>query len=104
VSTRDQWSAAMHIGHGSQVVATIAPSKKMFPVWRQASRIALTSAWAVISVVSTTVLWEHDKISPSRAIAQPNGLWPKAKPWRHLSIASRINSEGSMIGGASLWT
>ena len=82
----------MHIGHGSQVVATIAPSRKMLPMCRQASRMAFTSAWAVMSVVSTTVLWEHDRISPSRAIAQPKGLWPEAKPWRHFSIANRINS------------
>ena len=94
----------MHIGHGSQVVATIAPSRKMLPVWRHASRMAFTSAWAVMSVVSTTVLCEQDRISSSRAIAQPNGLWPKAMPCRHFSIANRINSEGSMARDASLWT
>lgn len=90
----------MHIGHGSQVVATMAPFKKMSPTVRQASRIAFTSAWAVISVVSTTVLCEHATTRPSRSMAQPKGLWPAAIPCRHFSIASCINSSGDIRFGS----
>src|SRR5262245_19780503 len=86
----------MHIGHGSHVVATIAPSRKISPTALFASRIAFTSACAVMSVVITTVLCEHDSTLLSRAIAQPNGLCPAFIPWRHLSIANRMSSEGSM--------
>ena len=86
----------MHIGQGSQVVATIAPSRKILPTARQASRMAFTSAWAVMSVVSTTVLWEQESSLPSRAIAQPKGLWPAARPCRHFSIAKCISSAGSI--------
>ena len=71
-------------------------------MWRQASRMAFTSAWAVMSVVSTTVLCEQDSTSSPRAIAQPNGLCPAAKPWRHFSIASCISSAGSMAATVSL--
>jgi hypothetical protein len=34
-------------------------------------------------------------------MAQPNGLCPAANPWRHFSIASFINSAGSMAGNFS---
>lgn len=87
----------MHIGHGSQVVATTAPSRKMLPMLRQASRMAFTSAWAVISVVSTTVLCEQEITFPFCSMAQPKGLWPAAMPARHFSMASCINSEGDII-------
>ena len=92
VPTRAQCNAAMHMGHGSQVVATRQSSRCTCPAVRHAARKALISACAVMSVEATTVLCVTARTLSSRAMAQPKGLWPSAIPRCAASTANCINS------------
>ena len=65
------------------------------PCWP--ARMAFTSAWAVMSVVSTTVLCSRATTRSPTAMAQPNGLWPRARPSRHVSMAICIRSSGVIM-------
>src|SRR5262245_47466412 len=84
----------MHIGQGSHVVATMLPSRCQLPVCLQPIRRAFTSAWAVLSMVVSTVLCAVAIPLPACSIAQPKGLLPVLNPSRVCSIARRINSSG----------
>ena len=84
----------MHIGQGSQVVATIAPSRKMLPVWRQASRMAFTSAWAVMSVVST-----HRIVRRGEDLAVAGDRTAKRALARGQALAALVDRKLHQLGG-----
>ena len=65
--------ADMHIGHGSQVVATTAPGKRVSPLAWDAARKAMISACAVMSLSACTRLPSAARIRPSSSITQPIG-------------------------------
>src|SRR5512140_2990699 len=79
--------AERHMGQGSQVVYITHPVRSMVPSAFAAARMALTSAWAVGSVVGHTVLWVQDTTLPSLTTAAPDGELPAAIPSRVLAMA-----------------
>ena len=75
--------APRHIGQGSHEVKISHPLRSKVPRRRVASLMALTSAWAVGSQSSVTLLAASATISPPRAITAPKG----PPPLRTLSSA-----------------
>src|SRR6059058_1496973 len=86
-STRAQYEAARHIGHGSQLVYSSHPASTNVPSVRHAARIAFTSACAVGSYVAVTEFAPSPTIRPSCTITAPNG--PPVAP-STFSVASAI--------------
>src|SRR4030095_14565535 len=65
--------APRHIGQGSQLVYISQPCRVKEPSWRQAARMATTSAWAVGSLPDVTWLCPSAMTWPLRAMTAPNG-------------------------------
>src|SRR5512134_1496268 len=69
----------------------------MRPTFEQASRMAVISAWAVISVDANTRLCSTAMTVPPRLMAQPNGLCPCWMPRRAAATACRMRASMSPL-------
>ncbi len=73
LAIRAQKAALKHIGHGSQLLYRMQPSRRYVPNRFAAWRMAITSAWAVGSPACTTMFQPRPTTSPSFVTTAPKG-------------------------------
>ena len=98
-STRAQYAAPKHIGHGSQLAYRMAPERSCVPSVRHASRIATTSACSVGSPSLTTWFVPRPTTRPfSSATSAPKGPPSPAADSTPISMTSRSSSSSFTRG------
>src|SRR5256712_7874033 len=89
-STRARTAAPMHIAHGSIVTYRVPPTSRQVRSCADASRIAISSAWAVGSCQTSRRLCARAATVPATTSTAPIGTSPAAAARRASSNACRM--------------